>query len=924
MIPSDATLSDASLASTGPFDFPSELQTLQQLVALCEKQVSNGQTRLLPGNVAFLSDGRVLCRERSRGDSRYPYGANGFNFWVNASGTMSGNLGLFFLFLPTQNGQEPSITFFTGCRPEGSESYISHSLLPIPFVDEGEARVLNRYTVIGHDATYFVVETPETFGAVRVFLDQSQSELTQIHFSTIVQNRTERSLDIFTSGYMNPFCRHQFVETNEDRWFKKISVESRPTLSGEVWKNQRANCVVLPPFAITTNEDVLRDQSITNYALVRRIASLGENSSNVELGLSLNGDMRSAATRLDTQECTSRLGYLGSTRRSLNTASFLSSGYLERDVPLTIFNDNAIAGDLLRLSLPVESYFRTDYIFSIPDTRDVLELELEQPLGPFVSDRSLQLVREQLQIPGNLSIAVQESCHPDLDAHTFNRFIPFLKKQVAICATLRGYMQPSPNSLMGFRDVLQAVDCHLLDRPDEARRKIQEVLSYVLIDGRCPRQYSLPVNGLPGKVDLREFIDQGVWAISTVYNYLIVTGDFSFLDEQVGYHQLFPEDENVIVPAGQKDSVLEHLLRIMDYLSQHRDTETGLLLALYGDWNDALDGLGTTPDPHRQFGTGVSVMTSLQLFSNCAEILEILAKHTPGKFSDHVCRYSQLRVQLKLGLLKYAVVNHENDRRIVHGWGDKRSYFVGSYQDSDGLARDSLTSNAFWVLSGMLEQEPTLRSDILAAFDRLDSKYGLKTFEPGFAPGAPGVGRIARLPLGTAENGATYIHATTFAIAALFRMGEAQKAWEQIVKILPFASHHHDPSHSPFVMPNSYIDNPQLNLTGQSMNDWQTGSSNALLKLLVRFGFGFQPNMNCLHIAPADWLPFDEFVFNAVARQREVRITYSREGREKRETWLNGELLTTKKFDEGILANTATIPYEDLRSDGPNEIAVKD
>jgi len=78
------------------------------------------------------------------------------------------------------------------------------------------------------------------------------------------------------------------------------------------------------------------------------------------------------------------------------------------------------------------------------------------------------------------------------------------------------------------------------------------------------------------------------------------------------------------------------------------------------------------------------------------------------------------------------------------------------------------------------------------------------------------VGRVCKLPIGTAENGACYVHAALFGIMALFRLGECREAWRQLYKILPFAPHHVGLSHSPFVMPNSYVYNPDLNLTGRT------------------------------------------------------------------------------------------------------------
>ena len=253
-------------------------------------------------------------------------------------------------------------------------------------------------------------------------------------------------------------------------------------------------------------------------------------------------------------------------------------------------------------------------------------------------------------------MAVSGPDQSELDADTLNCFLPFLKKQVAVCATLTGYMDPSPNSLIGFRDVLQAIDGHLFDQPQESRLKLLEVLAHVLTDGRCPRQYSLPVNGSPGKADLREFIDQGVWAISTVYNYVAATGDAALLDEVIGYHEISPSDEGTILPAGERDSVLEHLLRILNYLARRRDPETGLVLALYGDWNDALDGLGMSSDPAREFGTGVSATTSLQVYQNCTEMLDLLAKHAPGCFQEHVDNYESMREELRQRLSEYLVV----------------------------------------------------------------------------------------------------------------------------------------------------------------------------------------------------------------------------------------------------------------------------
>jgi cellobiose phosphorylase len=412
-------------------------------------------------------------------------------------------------------------------------------------------------------------------------------------------------------------------------------------------------------------------------------------------------------------------------------------------------------------------------------------------------------------------------------------------------------------------------------------------LSFTLEDGRCLRQYSLPKkNGEPGRADVRPFIDQGVWVISTITTYLRLTGDVAFLDEECGYHRL---TGGRVVPSPQSGSVMGHLRRILSYLLAQLDPRTGCLHALYGDWNDALDGLGILPGGGDGYGNGVSVMASLQLLQNLREMQSLLQLQG---LPSHAAEVTSLRAHEES--LASALWLHAVDRapdkspRIMHGWGHDGTYRVGSFDDADGAARDSLTSNAFWVLCGMLDRHPETRPAILSAFDRLDSKYGLRTFQPCFPSGDGRFGRIGKLPPGTAENAGTYVHATAFGIMALFEMGEARLAWEQLAKVLPFTPLHRNLSHSPFVMPNSYGYNPDLGIDGQNMNDWQTGSSNVLFKTILRHAIGFRMEWDDLVLWPANWSPFRRWEIAVSARGRRFQIHYEDKGQGRRTIDVNG------------------------------------
>lgn len=157
-------------------------------------------------------------------------------------------------------------------------------------------------------------------------------------------------------------------------------------------------------------------------------------------------------------------------------------------------------------------------------------------------------------------------------------------------------------------------------------------------------------------------------------------------------------------------------------------------------------------------GSGVSVMATLHFYQNCKEMAAILKKI--GLHKEKAAGYSRYRRQIEAGLFQYAIDrNAAQERRVVHGWGDKLSYKIGSWRDPDNRARISSTSHAFWVLSGMIHTDVTMRESILKAFEQLDSKYGLRTFDVPFPPSMrPLVGRICTTtpePMKTARRMST-------------------------------------------------------------------------------------------------------------------------------------------------------------------------
>ncbi len=840
-------------------------QQIDAIVAETQQLLSDPQRAAqaaMPGQAYFLSQNKILALPRDNGYSRYPYGQNGFNFWVYASGYMHSNEGLFSHFLRAAEGQEPNIAFFMGL-PKDNGRFSVVPLMPVPqSCYEADHEKTTRFTVFSTSAAYFITQTDGLQTALRVLVTPDRA----VCFSLEARNLTDKPRSFFLSSYLNPFLRHQIFETGEDRWFKEVRVLPPGPKQGE-----------LGSFLVQVNEDKDRLTSVSYYGVVRR-------------GLTLDAGSKLTAH----EETASRYQYVGGTRGSLHTASPLAAGTFGKPRHVCAFTETGIAGDILKLELAPSSRARLDIAFTHTDDAALAQQQAQQPI---VLDKIEDDLDQLDQADTSRHIPLTASVGPatgSIKTDVFNPFFEHLKRQVEFCSLIKGYIQLSPNSLIGIRDVFQALEGLAFWRPDATRAKMLEALGYTAPDGRCFRQYSLPsAAGQVGRMDLRQFIDQGVWVISTITTYIRVTGDWAFLDEACGYYEIVDEERGQVNPSDKQGSVLEHMIKIMDYMLSKRDHDlTGCLRAMYGDWNDALDGLGVSQDPARPYGSGVSVMATLQLYQNCQEMIELLSGQDKlkAKYPARISQYRDDAKELEQGLKKYAIVqDSQGEKRIVHGWGDKRSYLVGGFKDPDGKARDGLTSNAFWVLSGLHGKDTAMGRTILDAFGRLDSKYGLKTFEPYFAEDAPGVGRIRKLPGGTAENAAPYVHATTFAVMALFQMGRAEEAWQQLEKILPFTDIHENLSHSPFVMPNAYGYNPEKFIDGQNMNDWQTGSSNVVLKTLIRYVFGFEPTLDGLWVQPAAWLPFESFKFQARYRGCDVEITLQNKGKGKRSFIVDGQ-----------------------------------
>ncbi len=794
----------------------------------------------LVSNCFYLKDNKILALRNPYGDSRYPYSVDGLTLWAYASGNIVINQSNFFISPLTIEGKEPYINFYAGIK-NSKDKYDYFSISGNADTEFGMQS--ETYTIFTKSYCYYIRYIKGLYFAVKISISNKKSIL----INTTVINKNRKPTDAFVSFYFNPLLTHSGSEDEETKWFRTVKQEKDGA-------------------SFTSVEDISREIHLYNYLVLKNAN---------------NGSEKEVASR--------RMDYVGDKNRSISLSTSLKEGRFIQKLETASFVDMAVYGDLVKKTLNKDEELLSNYKIDIAfDKVKFNELKSK----PFSLEDNVFPKENKHTDNLKIEFGAFKQEYP-LNAQLFNAFIKSVMEQVT-------YSSKTKNSslmLLGIRDVYQMLEASLLWDKDQAREKILETLSYIDISGRAPRQYSKETEGSNPLFDNREFIDQGQWIISTIYKYLAFTNDYSLLKEKCSYCKL--EGRKGGVKLVIQETVFEHLVRIINFLISNIDSDTNCLKANYGDWNDAVDGLGATSREDQQFGNGVSIMASCHLYKNLFEMFEI----TKTFKKEDKKEYLDIASKLEEGILKHGI----EDNRIVHGWGEDRSFYVGSKNDVDHKDRHSSTSNSFFVISGLFEKHPEYKSSIIEAYNALDSKYGLKTFDQYFDKAdAYKVGRIVNLPKGTAENAATYIHAGMFFVRALFQMNEGKKAFDQIYKLIPIT--HSKISTSPFVMPNSYGENIELGIDGESMSDWYTGSSNTLLKAIIFDMFGVNPGLdNNLNINPSNYFPCEEASLTVNVKGKKVTIKYKDLHKGSRYILVNSNKIDNNQIDLSKYSNKILI-----------------
>lgn len=401
--------------------------------------------------------------------------------------------------------------------------------------------------------------------------------------------------------------------------------------------------------------------------------------------------------------------------------------------------------------------------------------------------------------------------------------------------------------IMGYRDVMQDSWGHLLVKSEDTKQPVLEALSKMYADGRCPRQY----DRFSDMLDDRDFMDSPLWIPIMICDYIKETGDFSILDEKVGY-----------LHSEKEDSVLEHILLSLDYL-YHSRGKNGLILMRRGDWLDGLNGINQYGEATTVWGT----MAAYHAQNLMAELLEEIGQHDTA-------------AHLKTRSDEY--------KKVVNTVGWDGNWYTYAFIDNEPIGSAKclegkiyLNTQSWAMLTGICDDEKKMEKMDRAIGTYLMSMYGPHLMAPPYTKYGEKCGRIQNQRPGTFANSAIYLHGAAFLAMGYCARGKYDDALDILQRILPTHRDNCDSRRTsePYCIGNVYygVTHP---CHGLNLFSWFTATPSWMIHCGFESLLGVKPEYDGLKIEIHEIEDWTEYSLRKEYRGTEYTIEFKK-GNEK-------------------------------------------
>jgi len=397
---------------------------------------------------------------------------------------------------------------------------------------------------------------------------------------------------------------------------------------------------------------------------------------------------------------------------------------------------------------------------------------------------------------------------------------------------------------MGFRDSNQDLLGFVHMIAPRARQRILDIAATQLSDGTCYHQYQ-PLTKKGNAEVGGDFYDDHLWLILSTCAYIKETGDFSILEESVGYADT----------PGSGESLLHHLETSIAYTMAKRGPH-GLPLIGHADWNDCLNLNCFSTEPNESFQTAGDVAGSTAesvmiagLFLYASRELGALYR-AMGRESD--ASRLDAGYTTMLGAIEEQAWDGEWYRRAYDAAGNP----VGSALCDEG--KIFIESQAWCVLGGAGADNGRAAKALESVHKHLFTKDGIILQQPAYATYHKELGEVSSYPPGYKENAGIFCHNNTWIHLALCLVGDGDRALEYYLSICPPTKPVETYRCEPYVYA-QMIAGRDSATPGEAKNSWLTGTAAWTLVAATQGILGIRPGYSALDVDPCiprDWPGF--------------------------------------------------------------------
>jgi putative lysine transport system substrate-binding protein len=271
-----------------------------------------------------------------------------------------------------------------------------------------------------------------------------------------------------------------------------------------------------------------------------------------------------------------------------------------------------------------------------------------------------------------------------------------------------------------------------------------------------------------------------VWPLKLLGDYLKATDDFDILDEEIPY---LSRAEHIQTEV--KESLLEHVDKILSYIQSHFVEGTALSSYGGGDWNDSLQPNDEKLKEHMVSSWTVALTyQALKQFSDSVKDKEISIAQKASELAERIKNDYEKFIMIEDIIPGFVYIEDGETEFIIH-------------------PKDTKTGITYRLL-------PMIRSMISELFDEkeVDKHYNVIKNKLTFLDGVRLMDKPANYEGGVSTNfkraeqaanfgreiGLLYIHAHIRYIEAMAKIGKVDETWENLLKINPINITDHVPN----------------------------------------------------------------------------------------------------------------------------------